>query len=853
MPVNEVPLFDPTLEVAADRIEELSIDALSRRHISGFTKMRWEATSTSPLVRYSFVTGGQLQLEIHFNNVPQLDLNHHVLICLKGASIEPRPTLKYPKLPFKLVFSKGVILQLNGQIRDTFPAEPPSSPALPSWFQSQPLPANSPTHSSPTHASSSLHRPSSPISSRREPSPKRELSHAPPESLPQMQSRTFGSPAHSYVPPPSSDSKTEATGKRLIQSADDASMSDIQRESTMQTKIAEQRDNEPEFQSTISSTNRPKKKRRRAKKSLAPERNPALDMTAGCWSPLGGKYLPLADLADKVGTKVSVIGVVRGISIPKPSKNTDWFVSTELLDPSTTEQTAFKINLFLPETLKDCIPNVKAGDILMIRKLTISRFNSAASGTGYGDSFQWAGYSPSQKVHFHSTPRTFLDEEHCVFFTPGDEELHYAARLADWWSALQELAKSKPDGVPTLMSQPKGRSLITLSEAKVDVFFNCVVEASSSEIFRRRLMIFSQILYTLPPGDQFAEIFVTDYTINNQLFTRRPPETNDAHDKTKVYGKRVLKVVLWGDIQMTHAQELETPGYYYIDNLRVKFDSKGYLEGTLQDNRRKIEKLRSDDPLLPALLQRREEYIDNPPSLEGETSRRGMGGRDTNLHCAGDLLPPPALPVKRSEPKKQGPEVTRLSFYNIVQTPIQKILGHPACPEAFRIRARIVAFEPYKLENFSVKYCAKCRTDLPPQYNACLECADFGREYVAYEYRFQMVVEEESADATGYRSTLIVDVSGEEADLFLSGLPPADLWESKKATKLRQRMAPVLGTLEAYQLDIMSDNSLKAITRGQYFDMLIRSHLSEHKNEGSLDNRRYKLWGTELVPAKISN
>ncbi|CEL52469.1 C, briggsae CBR-GCY-28 protein [Rhizoctonia solani AG-1 IB] len=833
MPADEVPLFDPTLEVAADRIEQLSTDTLSRRHISGLTKMCWAPTSTNPYFRYSFVTGGQFQLEIHFSKVPQLDLQRHVLICLKGVNIEPRPTLKHPKLPFKLVFPKGVILQLDGQIRDTFPVEPPSPPAVPSWFESQPLPPSSPVPSSPIHASSSPHRPSSPTSStKRDPSPKQ---HAPPVYSSQKQLRTFTPVAHSYAPPPSSDSKPTATAKRLVQNNDHASILDIQQESTTQTKIVEQKDDEPEASSASGSKNRPKKKRRKGKKSLVPERNPALDMTAGCYSPLGGKHPPLCDLADKVGTKVSVIGVVRGISLPKSVKSGDWFVSTELLDPSNTEQTAYKINLFLPESSKDCIPSVKAGDILMLRKLSVARFNNAVVGTGYTDSFQWAGYSPSQKVHFHSTRRTFLDEEHCFFFTPDDEELAYAARLADWWSALQELAKTKPDGVPTLMSQPKGRSLITLSEAKVDVFFNCVVE----------------ILYGLPPGDQCAEIFVTDYTINNLLFTRRPPEAGGTQDKTKVYGKRVLKVVLWGDTQIAHAQELETPGYYYIDNLRVRFDSKGYLEGTLQDNRRKIDKLRSDDPLLPALLQRRQEYIENPQPLDGAASQRGMGGRDANLHSAGDLLPPPALPMKRSEPKQGGPEITRLSFYNIVRTPIQKVFGHPACPEVFRIRARIVAFEPYKLENFSVRYCTKCRTDLSSQSNACHECADFDREYVAYEYRFQMVVEEEGADVAGYRGTLIVDVSGEEAELFLSGLAPADLWKSKKAAKLRQRIAPVLGNLEAYQLDIMTDNSLKAITRGQYFDMLIRSHISEHKNEGSLDNRRYKLWGTELIPANI--
>ncbi|CAE6524700.1 unnamed protein product [Rhizoctonia solani] len=826
MPVNDAPLFDPSLEVAADEIEELAADILPRSHISVTPRMCWKPTATNPLSKYSFLTDDHLQLEIHFNNVPHLELGQRVLICLRGADVEPRPTLKHPKLPFKLVFMGGVVLQVGERIQDTFPEEQPPSPKVPSWFKSQNTTPSSPIPSSPA-PTSSPQRADSPAHSRiqSESSPKREPGNVYLSSPPSRQLQTAPSPLQDRAGP--------TTGRRPRRNTDDVSIPGIRLEPRIENRnLAEPTEDQLEVLSANNSTaQRPKKKRRRNKKSIAPEKNPALNMTAGCLSPLVGRYTPLAELNDRVGTKVSVIGLVRGISLPKVSRNGDWFVSTELLDPSTTEQTAFKINLFLPESSKDCIPNVKAGDILMLWKLTITPFNGKVCGTGYTDSFQWAGYSPSQRAHFHSTHRTFLDEDHCFFLTPGADELQYAARLADWWSALQELAKSKQEGVPTLMSQPKGRCLITLSEAKVDVFFNCIVE----------------ILYTIPPGDQCAEIFVTDYTIHNQLFTRRPSRENDTQEKVKVYGKRVLKVVLWGDTQLAHARELETPGYYYIDNLRVKFDSKGYLEGTLQDDRRKIDKLRKDDPLLTDLLKRRQEYIDNPPSLEGETSRRGV---DPNLHSVGDLLPPPPLPLKRLEPKQEGPTITRLRLYNIVQTPIRRILGHPTCPELFRLRVRVRAFEPYKLENFSMRYCTKCRTDLLLQYHACLDCADFDRDYIAYEYRFQMVVEEESADATGYRATLVVDVSGEEAENFLSGLPPADLRDPKKATKLRKRLAPVLGTLETHQLDILADNSLKAITHGQYFDMLVHSHLSEHKNEGSLDNKRYRLWGTELIPAK---
>ncbi|KAF8758391.1 ssDNA-binding domain of telomere protection protein, partial [Rhizoctonia solani] len=425
MPTNEVPLFDPTLKIAVDHIEALSIDTLSRRHISGMPVMYWEPTATNTLHRYAFVSDDQLQLELHFSNPPHLVHRKPVLICLKGASIELRPTLKHPKVPFKLIFSEGVILQFNGQIRDTFPAEPPLLPPLPSWFGSQASPASSPPPTSPTHASSSPHKPSSPTApSKPNPSSKRGASRTPSDTLPQKQPRAPAPPRHSYAP----------RDQRVAQWLREKEIYKALR--TYRRRIS--------------------------------DNNLLLKLAALDKEITNQKLLQQAIRC--------IISVVRGISLPRLARTggernkarldtfrepapIDWFVSTELLDPTTTEQTAFKINMFLSESMKDCIPSVKAGDIFMIRKLTvICRYNNVVVGTGYSDSFQWAGYSPSEKVHFHSTRRTFSDEEHCPFFTPGDEELQYAARLADWWSALQELAKSKPDGVPTLMSQPKGRS-----------------------------------------------------------------------------------------------------------------------------------------------------------------------------------------------------------------------------------------------------------------------------------------------------------------------------------------------------------------------------------------------------------
>ncbi|KAG9123076.1 hypothetical protein FRC07_000264 [Ceratobasidium sp. 392] len=835
--LGTIPYFDPRLEVEAHKIPELDLTD-SRRHVAVVVNMSWPLRSEGDITKYSVIAKTRqtaLQFDVDFSGNVELKLNSHVLICLRGAQISLRPPSGRHRIPFKLEFMDGFMIKLADRILDTFPEEEPSASNLPAWFNSQP-----PRQSDPPSPQSSA-------KSEAASSPPRIQSDVPPTTLqthkptaviyrpnfsPAEPSSFHRSIAHH---PPVTRAKSQ--DKRPLPSDTAPSLlaprsSSNQRTTPSSAKTADQSD-----PSKGVSEVRPKKRRRgRGKKSHAePVRNPALDMVAGFYSNLVGPIVPLANAADKVGSKVSLM---------------DWTATLELLDPSVTEQTALTVTLFLPSSLENCMPNVKAGDVIMLVKIAIVSFNGTFRGTGYPDTFQWAGYSLSQNTHFHSVHRDFSDLDHCPFFTPGPDELQYASQLAEWWKALQELAKTKPDGVPTLMAGPRGRQLITLSEAEADVFFNCVVE----------------ILFKVPPGDQAAEIFVTDYTVHPQFYPRqlRDETRTTKQEQIKVYGRRVLKVMLWGSTQIEHSRELDV-GYYYIDNLRVKFDSKGNLEGTLQDDRRKIDKLRKDDPLLGDLLKRKSEYFGRAPSPDASTSRVGFArGQDPNLHSAGDLLPPPAAPVvptvsasaipsvpKQAQTTSGGdkPSITRLLYYNIVQTPIQQVLGHGSCPEIFRIRARVAAFEPYKLANFTHGFCTKCKADFVPGATACVECGDFEGEFVGYEYRFRLCVEEEaprpSQDA--YRASLILDVSGKDAEMFLSGVPPQDFHNVANARKLRNRLTPAFGNLEAYQCDLAAGNSAKALVRGQYFDMLVQSYRSATKSEGSLDNKRYKLWGTELL------
>ena len=78
-------------------------------------------------------------------------------------------------------------------------------------------------------------------------------------------------------------------------------------------------------------------------------------------------------------------------------------------------------------------------------------------------------------------------------------------------------------------------------------------------------------------------------------------------------------------------------------------------------------------------------------------------------------------------------------------------------------------------------------------------------------------------------------------------MPPSDLHDAQNARALRNRLAPILGNLEVFQNDLVIGDSGKALEYGEYFDMLIQSYKSAVKGENSLGNKRYKVWGTELL------
>ena len=117
-----VPYFDSRLEVPVDKIPN-TLASTSRNYVTAIVKMHWMFNETSGITKYSFAAGNNLQFEVDFTGDIRLRLLDTVLLCLKGAQLIPRATLKPPKLPFKLAFPDGAMLKVGERIIDTFQGE----------------------------------------------------------------------------------------------------------------------------------------------------------------------------------------------------------------------------------------------------------------------------------------------------------------------------------------------------------------------------------------------------------------------------------------------------------------------------------------------------------------------------------------------------------------------------------------------------------------------------------------------------------------------------------------------------------------------------------------------------------
>ncbi|KIJ17019.1 hypothetical protein PAXINDRAFT_180193 [Paxillus involutus ATCC 200175] len=333
---------------------------------------------------------------------------------------------------------------------------------------------------------------------------------------------------------------------------------------------------------------------------------PALRFQAGVRTERGDIFTALEDL-QKGHSMVNIIAVVTSVNPEKKTRTGEWSRSFTVTDPSKFEATpnGTTVTCFQKKYL-EWLPQVKQHDVVILRKLRIAEFNGESKATGFSDKLRWAVYDPN--THWIQPPikgdapeKEALDDGLSYEFSPYWEpiqdsvELHYCRRIVEWWKPLQE---HRDRNVTTVQCSGAARKQhLLISQASPDLppngFFKCTVEVLQK--------------YT---NNAATTVYVTDYTSNPYVYPVQaawcPPELSE----------RILQCEMW-DSANAIARTMNPGEYWYLHNVRAKWNTSHYMEGKMQLSE-KVTQLDETKlgahPYLRALLARKKEFEESRKS-----------------------------------------------------------------------------------------------------------------------------------------------------------------------------------------------------------------------------------------------
>ncbi|KAH0833790.1 hypothetical protein J3R83DRAFT_10937 [Lanmaoa asiatica] len=273
----------------------------------------------------------------------------------------------------------------------------------------------------------------------------------------------------------------------------------------------------------------------------------------------------------KGDSRVNLVGVVVFVNPTKMTKTKEWHCSFSITDASVVDslRRSITVNCFQKKHMY-WLPQVQKDDIIILRQVKIAGLNGALTITGYGDTLRWAIYDPL--THSIRSPEKELTNRDGSIGSglsshwsalQGSAELEYCKSLAQWWDSRR----------------------VFWDEGSAPPFL-----IAPSRYYKKSTTTMDQ-----------ARFMSQDYTANLLAHplqaTWCPPE---------LYG-RVLRFEMWGSAQV-FAKDMKPGEYWYLPNVRAKWNATHYMEGTIQLAERITrldESAPHDQPCLEALLRRK--------------------------------------------------------------------------------------------------------------------------------------------------------------------------------------------------------------------------------------------------------
>ncbi|KAJ7217192.1 hypothetical protein GGX14DRAFT_602537, partial [Mycena pura] len=237
-----------------------------------------------------------------------------------------------------------------------------------------------------------------------------------------------------------------------------------------------------------------------------------------------------------------------------------------------------------------------------------------------------------------------------------------------------------------------------------------------------------------------STIYITDYTSNPKITPINEPWARGLNGY-------VLKVVLF-DAQSSNAQHLVVGQYYAIEHLRLRFSVTAQeFIGTLGGPARLIRPINPKSSMVGDWRDQLLEYI----ALSDAPYPADISLRPTYVS-------------------------------------IQQMCSSTKSSGSFFVRARVVDFYPFRLEDSFVRTCTKCNRIIPDKRLACYQCDDIEHKFVKIVCIFRITIRDENDE-------LQLSVSGNVP--LLNGQEHINLRDDPDAARrFAERIKPLIGNLQ---------------------------------------------------------
>ncbi|KAJ3550967.1 hypothetical protein NMY22_g97 [Coprinellus aureogranulatus] len=315
-------------------------------------------------------------------------------------------------------------------------------------------------------------------------------------------------------------------------------------------------------------------------------------------------YKPLNKVESNTTGLCNIIGVVTSCDLGKRcnSGDKDWIKKVYVVDSSnfdlTRRHSGIPCNLF--SKFQNDLPNPEIGDIMILRQIKIGHWGSGCQGTGYPNRYKYAIYSKKTNriswtdVDQAEPPSRDTDPETTSgyvsqFYVPDGNEVKYCQQLLSWWLEREQ----------TQREEDERNSVVPVSyarRARPHLLVERFGSADASGVQAEYVNCTVQIIGSYMNDNGIYSLWVTDYTQNGLCY--RP----DGEQYPKGLVPYLFRIECW-DNAVPQAQELQENAYCRFENMRIKRNRAGYLEGKQVEPKMKLLEEDTDDEHLKALVQ----------------------------------------------------------------------------------------------------------------------------------------------------------------------------------------------------------------------------------------------------------